>query len=135
MTICCLFPLSGFISNAQNSMTEMSESTPSFDLLTRIICLAKDSFSLLSVVVLVPAYFSEHRQTAPTKCTLNCFRMRSSHRHWPGADSDIKDGEHAYSSDLTVVLCQQVYERASCLVGVYTSNGSSKAVTLHVPEE
>lgn len=32
-------------------------------------------------------------------------------------------------------LVQQVYERASCLVGVYTSNGSSKAVTLHVPEE
>ncbi|KAL3150462.1 hypothetical protein ABBQ32_000288 [Trebouxia sp. C0010 RCD-2024] len=30
---------------------------------------------------------------------------------------------------------QQVYERASCLVGVYTSYGSSKAVTLHVPEE
>lgn len=30
---------------------------------------------------------------------------------------------------------QQVYERASCLVGVYTSHGSSKAITMHVPEE
>lgn len=28
----------------------------------------------------------------------------------------------------------QVYERASCLVGVYTCQGSSTAVTLHVPQ-
>ena len=41
--------------------------------------------------------------------------------------------ESASAKDKCYAL--QVYEKASCLVGVYTCKGSSRAVTLHLPQQ